>query len=160
MEIFGIIFSVPVAFVASVVYCIILVKVVRKYERTSRLLRWASAVVLAGFVVEVILLATMGAVRSRRMIGPGFYLAHSAVFFLGTPALANMFLLRRRTAFFRWSCISVVCCTMFALGLVLLQYGVSEALYGIDGTNGPFSANHSPTQAWTRPLVACGLTCA
>ena len=66
MEIFGIIFSVPVAFVASVVYCIILVKVVRKHERTSRLLWWASAVVLAGFVVEVILLATMGAVRSRR----------------------------------------------------------------------------------------------
>jgi hypothetical protein len=30
-------------------------------------------------------------------------------------------------------------CTIFAFVLVLLQYSVSEALYGIDGDNGPFS---------------------
>jgi hypothetical protein len=30
-------------------------------------------------------------------------------------------------------------CTLFAFSLVLLQYGVSEALYGIDGTQGPYS---------------------
>jgi len=158
MEIFGIIFSVPVASFVSAAYCVFLVKVVSKSERTSQVLWWASAVVLVSFIVEVILLATIGAVRSRRLIGPGFYVAHLALFMLGPPALANAILLRRRTAFFRWSCISIVFCTIFALALVLLQYGVSEALYGIDGIDGPFSSGHHAARAECATWVPCGLT--
>lgn len=114
----------------------------------SHLLRWASFVVLVVFVVEIALLATVGAVRSRAAIGPLFYSAHLMVFFLGVPALANVLVLRRNVK--RWY-VAVPLCTLFALVLVLMQYGVSEALFGIDGDGGPFStpsaasvgANHS-----------------
>ena len=86
----------------------------------------------------MVLLATIGAVRSRGAIGPAFYAVHIALFFLGTPALANALVLRKRGGMRRWYW-AVPACTLFAFALVLLQYGVSEALYGIDGMDGPFS---------------------
>jgi hypothetical protein len=139
MELFGIVLSVPVAFVASLVYCFILTRVIVRFPTASRWLWWMSAGILAWFCIEVALLVTMGAVGARRFLGPGFYAAHIALFFLGTPALANVLMLRERAGLLgRWYA-AVPLCTAFALVLVLLQYGVSEALYGIDGGNGPFS---------------------
>jgi hypothetical protein len=58
------------------------------------------------------------------------------VFVLGTPALANVLVLRPIAC--KWYVAGLVC-TIFAVFLVLLEYDVSEALYGINGTNGPFS---------------------
>ena len=139
MEIFGIILSVPVALIASMLYCLFLEKVVAPRTVLSRLMRRASYVLLALFCVEVVLLETIGAVRSRGMLGPGFYIAHLIFFFLCTPALANILVLQgRRTTVSKWYVAGLIC-TVFAVVLVLLQYGVSEALYGIDG-DGPYSA--------------------
>jgi hypothetical protein len=94
-------------------------------------LLWPSIIVLSTFAVEVVLLAMMGAVRLQSVLGPLFYAVHLLVFVLGTPALANVLILRRigkvPTAF-----VVVPLCTAFALVLVLLQYGVSEALFGIE----------------------------
>jgi hypothetical protein len=147
MEVFGSVLSVPVAFVASLVYCLVLAKVVVRFDRPSRWLRRASVAVLTWFAVEVLLLATVGAVRARTVLGPSFYVAHVALFFLGAPALGNLLVLRRDAGVLsRWYA-AVPLCTAFALVLVLLQYGVSETLYGIDGDNGPFSRNridHEP----------------
>jgi hypothetical protein len=139
MELFGILLSVPAAFAASLFYCLFLVNVVVRAERLRRLIWTASVAVLVIFGIEVVLLATIGAVRSRGAIGPAFYAVHIALFFLGTPALANVLVLRKPggvRARWYWA---VPACTLFAFALVLLQYGVSEALYGIDGMNGPFS---------------------
>ena len=72
MELLGIVFSIPVAFVMSMVYCAILANAIRR--------------------CEVALLTTLGA----GVIGPAFYVAHVVFFFLGTPALANVLLLRKR----------------------------------------------------------------
>jgi hypothetical protein len=90
------------------------------------------------FVGEVLLLATLGAVGSRAFVGPAFYVVHVVFFLLGTPALANVLLLRSPEPLLRRWYVAGILCTAFAVCLVLLQYGVSEALYGIDGTNGPF----------------------
>jgi len=139
VELFGIVFSIPVAFVMSMVYCAVLARVIRRFEALRRWLYTASVVILGGFLMEVVLLSTLGAVRSRGIIGPAFYLAHVIFFFLGTPALANVLLLRKRAAVVRRWYLAAILCTGFAFCLVLLQYGVSEALYGVDGTNGPYS---------------------
>lgn len=144
MELFGIALSVPLAFAASVVYCAILVKVIHQHQRAARWLWWASAGIISCIVLEVVLLVTIGAVHSQRIVGSLFYTVHLALFFLGPPALANVMLLRQRTAPFRWSCAAVVLFTLLALGLVLLQYSVSEALYGINGGDGPSSAISAP----------------
>ena len=139
MELFGILFSIPVAFVMSMVYCAVLAHSLRRVELLRRWLYAVSLVLLAGFLGEVLLLVTLGAVGSRALVGPAFYVAHSIFFFLGTPALANALLLpKHRPVIRRWYLAGALC-TVFAFCLVLLQYGVSEALYGIDGTNGPYS---------------------
>jgi len=136
---FGIVFSIPVAFVMSMSYCALLAKVVSRFEPLRRFLYIASLCVLALFLIELIMLVSIGAVRSRAVVGPGFYVAHLALFFLGTPALANTLVLRVRTGPLGKWYVAGVLCTVFAVFLVLLQYGVSEALYGVDGTNGPYS---------------------
>ena len=139
MEIFGIVLSIPAAFVACTLYCLFLVKLISRFDRVSRWLRLGSHIVLALFSFELVLLITLGAVRSRGVLGPGFYVAHTFFFFLGAPALANSLVLRPGGGFFAKWYVATVLCTVFAFFLVLLQYGVSEALYGINGNDGPYS---------------------
>jgi hypothetical protein len=138
MEILGIALSVPVAFVACLVYCFLLARVVVHLNRLRQAMWLVSALVLLTLVIEVSLVATLGAVRSRTIVGPGFYVAHVALFFLGPPALANLLVLWRPRGIVRWYW-AVPLCTLLAFGLVLLQYGVDEALFGVDGMGGPFS---------------------
>ena len=138
MEIFGILLSVPVAFVASAIYVFFLSNEVVGTGILRRAMLIASAGVLIAFVLEVLILLTMGAVQARTLFGPSFYVVHVILFFLGTPALANVLVLRQRPGHLaRWYA-AVPLCTVFAFVLVLMQYGVSEALYGIDGQGGPF----------------------
>jgi hypothetical protein len=136
MEMFGILASLPAAFIASGLYCLFLDRFVRKFDWVSKWFRIASYFVLAAFAVEVALLLTLGAVRSRGLLGPAFSIAHLYVFLLGTPALANLLVLRKR--FQAQFGISILLCTVLAFCLVLMQYGVSESLYGIDGEGGPY----------------------
>jgi len=75
MELLGIVLSVPVAFVASVVYCFFLSKVVVPRDVLRRVLWFMSVGLLALFGVEVALLVTLGAVKSQAIMGPGFFAA-------------------------------------------------------------------------------------
>jgi hypothetical protein len=84
--------------------------------------------------------ATMGAVRARETLGPAFYGVYSVLFLTAIPSLANVLMLRGNRPKW-WYVLAVACaCAIFALPIVLMQYGVSEALYGINGDDGPFSA--------------------
>ena len=142
MELFGIALSIPGAFVLSMIYCFVLKKVISRFDQVSLSFRVGSYIVLALFGLEVVFLITWGAVRSRGIFGPGFYGVHLLCFFLGTPALANLLVLRRRGGSIAKWYLAPILCTVFAFSLVLLQYGVSEALYGINGDDGPYSGQH------------------
>jgi hypothetical protein len=147
MELFGIVLSIQIAFVASMLYRLLLDRTVLMLQGPSRWLRRGSLLILALFAAELILLATIGPVRSRGILGPGFYAAHLVLFFLGPPALANLLVLRPRGGGPSKWYVAAVTCTLFAFFLVLLQYSVSESLYGIND-NGPYSeVVHSPTCA-------------
>jgi hypothetical protein len=139
MELFGVVLSVPVAFVASMLYCLFLARVLLKFERASRWLRIVSRIVMALFAAELVLLVTLGPVRSRGVLGPSFYVAHIIFFFLGTPALANLLVLRPRPGALGTWYVAGAICTAFAFFLVLLQYTVSESLYGINDEDSPHS---------------------
>jgi len=139
MELFGIAASIPVAFIMIALYRFILLKAVARFRWAAALLRPASYVVLGLFAVEIGLLATLGAIQSRALIGPVFFIGHIIVFFFGAPALANVILLRKPSgAASKWYVISSLC-TILAFFLVLLQYYVSELLFGVDGIGGPYS---------------------
>lgn len=139
MENCGIVLSIPVAFVLSTGYCLLLAKIVARQPLARSLVHAGGLVWLGLFALEVTLLVTLGAVRSRALLGPAFYVVHMLIFFLGTPALGSALVLSNRGGFLRKWYVAAVACTVFALILVLLQYDVSERLYGIDGDNGPFS---------------------
>jgi hypothetical protein len=142
MEIFGIVLSIPGAFVLSTIYCFVLKRVISRFEQVNLSFRVGSYIVLALIGLEVVFLMTWGAVRSRGIFGPGFYGVHLLCFFLGTPALANLLVLRRRGGSIAKWYLAPILCTAFAFSLVLLQYGVAEALYGINGDDGPYSGQH------------------
>jgi hypothetical protein len=155
--------SVPVALVMNMTYCRFLAKVARRLDRVpvcgdrrvryqrllSRIVRWfvrlrrslysVSLMVLGLFFAELVLLAKLGPVHSRAVVGPGFFVAHSVVFFLGPPALANALILGGCCPLVaRWYVAGAIC-TIYALFLYLMGIGVGEALYGIDGRGGPYS---------------------
>jgi len=137
---FGLLFSIPVAFVASVVYTFFLKYIVIKFPRISALFVYASFLVLAGFIAEIVSLIAFGAVRSYGSVGPIFYFAHTFIFFFSTPALANICclrLLKGRDRIFDWLG-PIALCTVFTFILVMLQLGLSDSLFGIDGNNGPY----------------------
>ncbi|MGJ5820253.1 hypothetical protein [Paludibaculum fermentans] len=89
-------------------------------------------------MAELILLASVGSIRIQELSGSIFYVGHLIVFLLGTPALANLILIRGRDrGACTWYVVSLSCAAMAFL-LVLLQYTVSEELFGIDGDGVPF----------------------
>jgi hypothetical protein len=59
MELFGAVLSIPVAFTASMLYCLLLTKPISKSALLSRCLRIASFVVLSLFAAEIALLITI-----------------------------------------------------------------------------------------------------
>jgi hypothetical protein len=137
----GIVLSVPAGFVCSVVYGFLLNRFVWQRSALRRAMRFVSLVVLGLIVVEVILLASMGAVRARQVFGPTFYGVHLVLFFAALPSLANVLMLKNTKPRRRYMLVVGCACAIFALSIVLMQYGVSEALYGINGNDGPFSGS-------------------
>lgn len=134
----------PAAFVASSIYSSLLTRLLARWPQLKRSLFVASIIALGALAIEVILVTVLGAVRSRELLGPIFYVVHLALFLLSIPSLATLLVIIgwERVGWERWlSKWQVVAslCAVFALGVVLLQYFVTESLYGIDGTNGPFS---------------------
>jgi len=139
MEVFGIILSIPETFLASLFYRLLLIEASSRFRWLNTLFIPESYVVFALLAAELILLMLFGALRSRALVGPIFVVTHAIVFYLGTPALANLLILRRiSSATARWY-VAVPLCTVLGFFLVLLEFYVSEQLYGIDQSGGPYS---------------------
>src|SRR5436309_15642861 len=152
MVLVGIVLSIPLAVIAGGIYAYVIHFVLR-YRIVRRVALWVSTAVLVGLLLEWVALVTVGAVRSRAIIGPAFYLLHLLVFFLAVPALANLLVIRirNRAAKHGFGALFVVAllCSALALPVVLTQYGVAEALYGIDGAGGPYGqAPTIPMPSW------------
>ena len=138
MELFGIVLSVPAAFVASTVYSFVVQWLMSKLPWLTKPALIVSMVVLAVLVIEWCLLGVVGAARSHEIAGPLFYPLHLVVFFLSVPALANILVLMRpRGGFWRLLLVAMAC-AVFALPVVLTQVAVSEGLYSVDGSGGPY----------------------
>jgi hypothetical protein len=133
MELFGLALSPAVALVASMLYCFFLDRVVVRFERPRRWLLFTSYVVLSFFAVELVMLEGLGAVRSSAILGRSFfYFVHLTLFFLVVPSLANFLLLnQRRRLAVGWYAAAFLC-AVFAFFLALIQYSVSQSLYGIE----------------------------
>jgi len=139
VELFGIVLSIPGAFIATGLYRFALLLARLRWPWIKQIFLPASYGVLAVMLAEWILLITRGAAGARVLIGSPYYPVHLLILFLGTPALLNVLVLpnpsKRRAQW--W--FAVPLCTLLAFILVLQQYSVSESLYGFEGHDGPFS---------------------
>ena len=137
MELFGIVGAVPAAFLATALYTPIARWAFRNrwIERSAC---WVSTAVLVGLILEWGALASIGPVRSRGIIGPLFYALHSVFILLAVPAFANLLIIKRRETVGGSTYLVALLCSLLALPVVLTQYGVAEALYGINGNSGPY----------------------
>ena len=156
MEVFGILFSVPLAAVATLMYSVIVARV-RWFNRGRPLavIRRLSTLALVLIAAEILACSIVGAVQARAMIGPTFVVIHLMLFFLGVPSLSNLFVLGKDDASERWK-YAIVPCTALAFVLVMMNIYVSEALYGIDGQGGPYSSTgRSSHVAWVPAIYGC-----
>jgi len=130
VELFAVVLAVPAGFVASIIYSRILRFVLQRW-RLGGVALWCSAAVLALLVVEWPALAFAGPVQLQRATNGAFYPLHVAVFLLSTPALATVLVVKQRDTWLgSWMAVGTMCAALSLL-VVLTQYGVSEALYGI-----------------------------
>jgi hypothetical protein len=136
VELFGIVCSIPVALGMSMVYCAVLAKVVRRWGRLYPFLYIPSLIVLGLLLADYVLLASIGVVRSRVIIGPCLPSAQGMISLLGMPALANLLVLRPIS--WKWY-LANLACTVLAFVAIVLQYVIFDELYGPNGTTGPFS---------------------
>lgn len=138
-------FSLPGGFIATAVYLKIIRPILTRLPVLALWVRRVSLMILLGVFVEMGLLACLGPVRSRTMLGPFFGIAHLVLFFLGVPALASVLMLmewprksdRPSRVAFPWYAIAGVCSLLSAV-LVVTQYIVSESLYGAEYRKGLF----------------------
>jgi hypothetical protein len=139
MELLGLALAFPAVLVANVAYSGLAQFLMTKTPWVRPWLVWPSWVVLGLLVADVVLVATIGAVSSRRALGPTFWTLHLLVVLLGAPALANLLLSPESVAWYRrWYVVAAVC---FVVGILLVffQVGVGDALFGPDGIGGPFA---------------------
>jgi hypothetical protein len=137
MEMFGLLCALPAAFLVVGGYTQVLRLALPRIPR-PKLIVWASAAVLAGIVLEWMLLGSLGTLRARTLIGPLFYPLHVVLFFLGLPALANVLVIEKGGTVFGWWFVVCLLCGILGFALVMVQIDVSETLCGIDGSSGPY----------------------
>jgi hypothetical protein len=137
MELFGLILAVPFTGLASAVYVWGVLRFVVPRSGLATVLRALSWLPLLATFSELIFVRAVGPVAARTIVGPAFMAIHS-LFLVTPPALINVLLLYRRPPSWRRAFIAVAVSWGICFGLLLFNIVVSEALFGIDGSGGPF----------------------
>ena len=123
---------------AAPAFCLLLVKVVRKAPHAAQMLWYLSVSGLWLFACELVLVSVVGSVEARKLLGPGYVVAHVILTFGAAPALAGASLLGTRHLSRWWPAVAAVCWVV-GVAALFYQYGVMEALYGVDGVGGPYA---------------------
>ncbi len=124
--------------VAAPIFCFVLATFIRPRPTLARILFYPAVFGLCLFALDLLAVGLLGAVRSRQLIGPAFFPLHAFVTLMSAAFLAGSLLLGQRNFARRWLAVAAI---SWILGVfsIFYQYGVAEALYGIDGEGGPYS---------------------
>ena len=139
MDVLGLVLAIPAVVLVNIVYVVVARFGLVRFRKLRPWLLWPSYLVVMLAIVDVTLVAILGAVAARRLIGPAFWGFHLVVFLFGAPSLANVLILPQQGMWFRyWYATAALCC-LVGVFLVFFQSAVGGALYGPDGVGGPFS---------------------
>jgi hypothetical protein len=142
MELFGMVLSLPASFIATAIYTFLLKWGLKHWPRLAKPVCWVSPIIVVLACLEGVGVVTVGTLKLRLVIGAAYYPLHEILFLLGVPALANLMQLQKRIPFFAKWYITAFACMIFAFGLVLLQYAVTDDLFGVDGQGGPYQQTY------------------
>ena len=123
--------------VAAPVFCFALVKLIRPHPLISRAILYYALALLVLFGLDLVLIGAFGAVKMREIVGSAFMPLHALLTLGSAPALASVSLLGQKSLARWWPAVAVMSWTLGVFS-IFYQYGVAEALYGIDGQGGPF----------------------
>lgn len=137
MELVSVFVFLPVSFLLVSVYSVILGRVLSRWSWLKEIVRWLSILMLLMIGLDLMGVFAFGAMHLKALVGPVYYPVHVVLFLLGVPALANLLLVQKKnSAVSKWP-VSALICTLWFLALLLLQFKVSEDLFGVDGMGVP-----------------------
>ncbi len=134
---FGILFSLPAAFIASSIYSAVLTRILKHWAHLEKIIKLPSIFILILIGIEVLGVALIGTLKLRLIVGEAYYPIHFVLFVLGVPALANLMQVQRRFPILSKWYVTAMICMVMGFGLVLLQYMVTDDLFGVDGEGTP-----------------------
>ena len=136
MELVGIALFIPFAALAAAAYAAIARGLFARSASLASIAYRISSAVLLLFATEVVAVGTLGILRSREILGLPFLVAHELTLILAPPALANVLVLslKSRKSWY----VAAAAATCLAIAMLFFDIKISEALYGIDGTGGPY----------------------
>jgi hypothetical protein len=139
MEMLSLALAFPAVLIANVTYAALAHFLLSRLRQLRPWLLWPSRAILALLVLDVVLVATIGAVSSRRALGPSYWVLHLFVVILGAPALANLLIIPGGRAWYHRWYLAAAFCYILGMCLVFFQVGVGDSLFGPDGVGGPFA---------------------
>lgn len=124
--------------VTAPIFCFVLATYIRPHRTVARIFFYPAVFGLCLLTLDLLAVGWVGAVRSRELIGPAFFPIHTFVTLVSPAFLAGSLLLGERHFARRWIAVAGLS-WMLGVFSIFYQYGVAEALYGIDGLGGPYS---------------------
>ena len=144
MELFGLIFALPVTLYTSTVFCLLAFWVLTRWPFFRPIVAVASLLVLVSVTLEIAFSIWIGPLQLRNRFGIAHAMVHFLNCLLAPPAIACAILLTcMRIRLWRWvQCVVAIGACWFACMAVLLGHiAVDEEIYGVDGSG--FPPSHS-----------------
>ena len=135
MELFGLLFAVPVTFAASLVYACVIISAGRRWPAVRLALLMSAGCIGACILAEAVVLGTFGAKEAYAHLRHVFTAIHFVNFLLAPPAVAHIaFYVAARLTHRAWlQFVAVVpCCWLACMSVVVGHIVIDEAIVGPD----------------------------
>lgn len=140
MELFGLMFALPITLYTSTVFCLLAFWVLTQWPFLRPISGVLSSVILVSVTIELALSTWVGPLELRSRFGMIHTVMHYANCVFVPPAVACAILLTCiRFRLWRWlQCVIAIGACWFACMAVLLGHiAVDEEIYGVDGSGVP-----------------------
>ena len=129
MELFGILFSIPISFIISFIYFKIISYIINERIFFSKWILLSSKLIILLFVIELLLIIFLGVSTLQNMSNGLYYVIHLGLFFLLLPSFINIIIIK--ISFLNKWYIAVPVSVIFSIIIIFYQIFVSERLFDI-----------------------------
>jgi len=98
MEGLVLILIMPLSFVLSSVYSILLIRFIKPHTKLSTFMFWPSSVVIYALILETILVTAIGPNGLVELLGSSYFQIHLGIFILSVPSLVTILALQKKVS--------------------------------------------------------------